>query len=90
MGNEWGFLDQSTVSWLSWLWKIAVFEPDLAVHESVPEIRPEWLQNGLDALGCNYQGHTVVFTPADIGIPMQRRRRYSIAVNVSKVRLEGE
>ena len=95
LGTNWRWLDDSCVAFLSWIALMWVSIPDIIIHECVPSFDADLLEfafNFLSEEDCRYVVRSVCFSTRDQGVPIDRRRRYSLCnrivrINISKYNL---
>ena len=74
----WGWLDDSSVPCLVWMFATAAAKPDLILHECLPRFKPHHFDS---AFGGTHLMRTLLNSPSDWGIPVDRIRRYTLLVS---------
>ena len=70
-----GWLDSSSIACLTWAVMMRGIQPHIIIHECVARFDYTELAN---ILGPSYSVESVVFNPTNMGLPVLRRRRYTI------------
>ena len=68
----------SLLTFMIWIFLIRKIQPRVVVHECVTPFEPELLTK---FLGGSWEVFSTVYNPTDCGWPINRHRRYSLAVN---------
>ena len=76
------WIHDSTLLFLLWLRGVVLVDPDAVVHECTPSFDIKTVQN---MQGRKWRIHDVTFCTSDMGVPVRRRRKYSLIINISKV-----
>ena len=100
-GLHW--LDAATLPCLAWAYACRFYEPDVIVHECVPDFAAGSLSKIMSEDGQqlksvyarpvplsalpHYEAHSEVISPVDLGIPAARPRRYTVLALSPFVRL---
>ena len=92
MGSLWGWLDNASIPFVSWSWKMRTMRPAVIIHECVRGFDAETLSQALNAEDMLYVVETAVFDATDLGLPVRRPRRYSVCwrQDTSRSRLYSE
>eukprot|EP00971_Amphidinium_carterae_P198120 3932189-Amphidinium_carterae.1 len=72
MGSRSGWLAQTSISCIVWLFSVWQARPHMILHENVEHF--DWMT----LCGCveaEYYCQSIVCSPTDMGIPVSRRRR---------------
>ena len=79
-GKQWQLLDDSIIPFAIWCWTVKSVKPDLIIHECVTGFPVTLLDAALnhDEAPPLYQVSTCVFDTTDLGIPVKRKRRYTV------------
>ena len=78
LGHLWAWLDDATMAFLGWITKCLLMLPDLIIHECVSGFGAEVLENCLNCDEDLYEVASIVFGPPEMGVPVQRDRRYTL------------
>ena len=79
-GKQWQLLDDSIIPFAIWCWTVKSVKPDLIIHECVTGFPVTLLDAALnhDEAPPLYQVSSCVFDTTDLGIPVKRKRRYTV------------
>eukprot|EP00959_Pyramimonas_sp_CCMP1952_P443098 9276329-Pyramimonas_sp.AAC.1 len=81
-GEQWAWLDPSSLVFCVWAWMLRHVRPHLVVRECVPGFPPEKLHMALNWGSCEqsplYVVQSTTFNPTDLGMPVVRKRRYTL------------
>ena len=77
LGVGWGWLDESSVPCLVWMFAMAAAKPDLILHECTSRFNAKHFES---AFGVTHLIQTLTCSPSDWGIPVDRTRRYTLMV----------
>ena len=90
LGSNWRWLDDSCVVFLCWIALMWVSTPDIIVNECVPSFDADVLDLALNFQSeedCRYDVRSVCFSTRDQGVPIDRRRRYTICNRIVNIRI---
>ena len=90
LGSNWRWLDDSCVAFLCWIALMWVGVPDIIVHECVPAFDPDILEMALNFQSdddCKYDVRSICFSTRDQGVPIDRRRRYSVCTRIALIHI---
>ena len=90
MGARWGWLHESSITFLAWGRRVRAMRPHCVVHECVPKFPEDMLATVLNCEGQQYAVSSFVFSPVQQGVPINRKRRYSVAILLPQLRLVRE
>ena len=65
--------------------------PDIIVHECVPAFDPDMLEIALNFQSdddCKYDVRSICFSTRDQGVPIDRRRRYSVCTRIALINIK--
>ena len=86
MGKMYQFLDDSVIPFFAWVWMMRSVQPHVICHECVPKFDPEvldWCLNyGFEE--PQYHLESLVFNARDLGIPVERLRRYTLCFRIAQ------
>jgi hypothetical protein len=74
-------MSQSVLPFIIWAYETLFWNPDVVLHECTPTFDVEGLAV---VFGAIYVILSFVFCPAELGLPMRRRRRYTLMVHKTR------
>ena len=70
-----GWLDDSSIPCLTWAYILRGIQPHTIAHECVAAFDYTELSK---VLGVAYHAQSVASSPTDLGLPVERKRRYTV------------
>ena len=83
MGKQYGWFAKSSIIFLAWAYEQLRARPTVIVHECVPSFDIAHL---VTVFGALYLIRSLVICPSDLGVPVRRKRRWTILVLRSALR----
>ena len=82
MGSRMGWLHESSIVLLAWLWSLVESRPELIVNECTHRFDVEAFESLLSKW---YVVQSCVYSPHHLGVPAKRHRRYTLCVRKDMV-----